>query len=145
MFQYIDDDGEPQIVDSADVNEYLREMSGQDFTAKDFRTWAGTLLAALALQEFESFDSQAQCKKNIVRAIEDVAKQLGNTPAICRKCYVHPAVLDAYPDGLTLSTFQQRTQRALAESDRGPAPGRRRSARVPAECLAREAVQRKIA
>ena len=73
-----------------------REITGQDFTAKDFRTWAGTVLAALALQEFEAFDSQTQAKKNIVRAIESVAERLGNTPSVCRKCYVHPMVLDSY-------------------------------------------------
>ena len=143
LFQYIDDDGEPQVVDSADVNEYLRDISGQDFTAKDFRTWAGTLLAALALQEYESFDSQAQCKKNIVRAIEDVAKQLGNTPAICRKCYVHPAVLDAYADGLTLRTFQQRTQRALAERLEGLRPEEGAVLAFLQERLAREIAQQK--
>jgi DNA topoisomerase-1 len=70
LFQYLDDDGEPHTVGSGDVNDYLREITGEDYTAKDFRTWSGTVLAALALQEFEKFDSEAQAKKNIVRAIE---------------------------------------------------------------------------
>jgi DNA topoisomerase-1 len=113
LFQYIDDEGEQQAIDAADVNEYLREVSGEDFTAKDFRTWAGTLLVALALQEYEAFDSQAQCKKNVVLAIETAATQLGNTPAICRKCYVHPAILDAYLEGVTLRTFAQGAPRAV--------------------------------
>ena len=99
LFQYIDDAGETHSIDSSDVNDYLRAITGEDYTAKDFRTWSGTVLAALALQEFEKFDSEAQAKKNIVRAIESVAEKLGNTPSVCRKCYVHPVVLDAYLDG----------------------------------------------
>jgi DNA topoisomerase-1 len=81
------------------VNDYLREISGEDFTAKDFRTWAGTVLAAIALGEFELFETKAQAKKNVVAAIQSVAKRLGNTPTVCRKCYVHPHVLDSYLDG----------------------------------------------
>ena len=88
LFQYLDEDGETHSIDSSDVNEYLRTITGEDYTAKDFRTWSGTVLAALALQEFEKFDSETQAKKNIVRAIESVAEKLGNTPSICRKCYV---------------------------------------------------------
>jgi DNA topoisomerase I len=109
LFQYIDDDGEQRTVDSADVNDYLRSITGEDYTAKDFRTWSGTLLAALALQEYEKFDSAAQAKKNVVRAIESVAERLGNTPSICRKCYVHPAVIESYLDGTMLEALQQRT------------------------------------
>ncbi|HTD85758.1 MAG TPA: DNA topoisomerase IB, partial [Candidatus Binatia bacterium] len=110
IFQYIDDDGTRQDVKSEHVNEYLREITGQDFTAKDFRTWAGTVLAAMALREVEKFDTQTQAKKNVLRAIEAVAERLGNTPAICRKCYVHPMVLDAYMDGALLQTVKQRAQ-----------------------------------
>ncbi len=116
LFQYIDDDGQPQTIDSGDVNEYLREISGAEFTAKDFRTWAGTVLAAMALQEFEAFDSEAQAKKNVVRAIENVAETLGNTPSVCRKCYVHPIVIDAYLDGSMLETLKERAEEELAES-----------------------------
>jgi DNA topoisomerase I len=114
LFQYIDEGGVRQTIDSADVNEYLRTISGDDFTAKDFRTWAGTVLAALALKEFEGFDSQAQAKKNVVRAIESVAERLGNTPAICRKCYIHPVVLEAYVDGALIDMLDQRAGRKLA-------------------------------
>jgi DNA topoisomerase-1 len=115
LFQYIDEDGETHTIGSADVNEYLRTISGEDYTAKDFRTWAGTVLAALALQEFEKFDSETQAKKNIVRAIESVAEKLGNTPSICRKCYVHPAVLDAYLEGAALEVLRERTEEQLTE------------------------------
>ncbi|MGZ3183520.1 MAG: DNA topoisomerase IB [Telluria sp.] len=114
LFQYVDDDGEPHAIGSADVNDYLRDITGEDYTAKDFRTWAGTVLAALALQEYEQVDSQAQAKKNIVRAIEHVAEKLGNTPSVCRKCYVHPAVLDAYLDGVMLEGLRARAQNELA-------------------------------
>ena len=99
LFKYLDDDGQSRTVDSGDVNGYIREITQQDFTAKDFRTWAGTVLAALALSEFKKYDSQAEAKRNVVAAIETVAKQLGNTPAICRKSYVHPEILSAYLSG----------------------------------------------
>jgi DNA topoisomerase-1 len=108
IFQYIGDDGQRRDVKSEDVNQYLQEITGEDFTAKDFRTWAGTVLAAMALRELEKFDTQAQAKKNVLRAIEAVAERLGNTPAICRRCYVHPMVLDAYMDGALLETVKQR-------------------------------------
>jgi DNA topoisomerase-1 len=108
LFQYVDDDGIVQDVSSSDVNDYLREITNQEFTAKDFRTWAGTVAAAWALEEFEAFDSEAQAKHNIVQAIEKVATDLGNTPAVCRKCYVHPTVLDAYMDGSMLSALERR-------------------------------------
>ena len=98
LLQYIDEEGRRQDVTSGDVNAYLREITGQDITAKDFRTWAGTVLAAIALNEMREFDSQAQAKKNVRAAIERVAARLGSTPTICRKCYVHPEVLSAYLD-----------------------------------------------
>lgn len=115
LFQYLDDDGERHAIGSADVNDYLREITGEDYTAKDFRTWSGTVLAALALREFEQFDSETQAKKNIVRAIETVAERLGNTPSICRKCYVHPAVIEAYLDGTILDALRTRAEQELVE------------------------------
>jgi len=111
LFQYVEADGDPHSIDSSDVNEYLREVSNQDFTAKDFRTWAGTLLACTSLREFEVFESETQAKKNIVAAIKCVASQLGNTPAVCRKCYVHPAVLECYLSGSLSKLFSKRTRR----------------------------------
>jgi DNA topoisomerase-1 len=99
LLQYVEKDGTQQDVTSNDVNAYLKEITGQDITAKDFRTWAGTVLAALALKELESFDTAAQAKTNLRAAIERVAACLGNTPTICRKCYIHPEVLNSYLDG----------------------------------------------
>jgi len=110
LFQYLDEDGNRHAVDSADVNLYLREISGEDITAKDFRTWAGTYLAAMALQQVEELDSDAKRKSAIVRAVEQVAKHLGNTAAVCRKCYIHPAVFDGYLDGTLLRTLADRSR-----------------------------------
>jgi DNA topoisomerase-1 len=115
LFQYLDEDGETHTVGSSDVNDYLRTITGEDYTAKDFRTWSGTVLAAMALQEFEAVDSDTQAKKNVVRAIESVAERLGNTPSVCRKCYVHPAVLDAYLDGTMLEGLRGRAEESLVE------------------------------
>ena len=116
LFQYIDSDGKRQDVKSEDVNEYLREISGENFTAKDFRTWAGTVLAAIALQEFEKFDTQTQAKKNLVKAIESVAQRLGNTPTICKKCYVHPAIMESYLDGSMVKVLKQRAESQMKTS-----------------------------
>jgi DNA topoisomerase I len=123
LLQYVDDDGTIHDIGSSDVNEYLREISGQDFTAKDFRTWAGTALAAQALREFEDFDTKAAAKRNLTMAIERVAKRLGNTKAVCRKCYIHPAVIDAYMDRSLVATLKARAETELRET----------IARLPAE------------
>jgi DNA topoisomerase-1 len=115
LFQYIDEDGELKEVTSADVNEYLKEITGRDITAKDFRTWAGTVLAALALQEFEAFDTKATVKKNVKAAIERVSQRLGNTPTICRKCYVHPEILQSYEQGELLLDVKQKVEAELRD------------------------------
>jgi DNA topoisomerase I len=122
LFQYIDEEGERQSVTSADVNAYLREISGRDITAKDFRTWAGTVLAAMALAEFETFDSEAKAKKNVRAAIEQVASRLGNTPTICRKCYVHPEVFSSYADGALLEGVKREIETELREELAGLRP-----------------------
>lgn len=116
LLAYVGDDGQVHDVGSSDVNDYLREISVHNFTAKDFRTWAGTALAAQALREFEQFDSQAAAKRNITRAIERVAQRLGNTKAVCRKCYIHPAVIDAYLDRSLVETLKRRAERELRRS-----------------------------
>jgi DNA topoisomerase-1 len=113
LFQYVDDKGDVGDITSEDVNLYLREITGEDFTAKDFRTWAGTVLAAIALNAVGAFETKKQAKANTKNAISAVAKILGNTPAICRKCYVHPAVLESYLDGNTIEGLKQKTEEAL--------------------------------
>jgi DNA topoisomerase-1 len=115
LFQYVDEDGERRSVASEDVNAYLREITGEVFTAKDFRTWAGTVLAAMALQEFHEFDSEAEAKKNVVRAIESVAEKLGNTPAVSRTSYVHPEVISAYLEGDLIREAREEADRKLSE------------------------------
>jgi DNA topoisomerase-1 len=119
LFQYVGKDGERHAVGSEDVNAYLREITGEDVTAKDFRTWAGTHLAAEALREFAKLDGEAKRKKAIIRAVEKVARHLGNTPAICRRCYIHPAILDGYLDGSLLGALAAKTQAYLKENIEG--------------------------
>ena len=113
LIQYVDEDGNCRDVTSTDVNDYLGEITGKDITAKDFRTWAGTVLAAMALNELESFDSAAQAKRNLRAAIEKVSARLGNTPTICRKCYVHPEVLNSYMDGNLVLELKSQAESEL--------------------------------
>lgn len=115
LFQYVDGDGDSHSIDSADVNAYLREISTQDFTAKDFRTWAGSVLASTTLREFEAFESETQGKKNVVQAIKSVAERLGNTPSVCRKCYVHPAVLERYLGGRMRKSLDKKVEEKTGE------------------------------
>ena len=118
LFQYLDDDGGPRGVSSSDVNAYLREISGLDITAKDFRTWAGTVQAAWALAELGSAPSVTQSKRNLKLAIAQVAERLGNTVTICRKCYVHPDIIACYLEGaLELAAGKEG---ALAPHDLNP-------------------------
>jgi DNA topoisomerase-1 len=113
LFQYLDDAGEAQVVDSGDINGYLKEITGQDFTAKDFRTWSGTVLAAAALRDMPLPGTKRETERCVSVAIEAVAGLLGNTPAVCRKSYVHPGVVDSYRDG-TMATVLNRKPRASA-------------------------------
>ena len=122
LFQYVDDDGETRDVTSSDVNTYLKEISGEDITAKDFRTWQGTVLAAPALQEFQKFDDQAGAKKNIKEAIQRVAARLGNTPTICRKCHIHPEILTTYIEGSLLLEVKEKAEAELRENLAGLKP-----------------------
>ena len=115
LFQWQGEDGEVHGVESEDVNEYIREASGGDFTAKDFRTWAGTVLAAWALQDLGEYASLTQAKRHVVEAVEAVARDLGNTPAVCRRCYVHPEVISAHLDGDLLANLGRRAEETLAE------------------------------
>jgi DNA topoisomerase I len=113
LLQYIDEQGNCQDVTSSDVNEYLKAITGKDITAKDFRTWAGTVLAAMTLSELQSFDNAAQAKRNLRSAIEKVSARLGNTPTICRKCYIHPEVLNAYMDGNLVLEVKSQVENEL--------------------------------
>ena len=121
LFQYIDEDGSIQDVTSTDVNEYLRQVTGQGFTAKDFRTWAGTVLAAQALQALEGTagGTEREMRSKVVRAVEQVAQSLGNTPTVCRQCYVHPAIIDAYLDGAMVRTARERADERLESAEGG--------------------------
>jgi DNA topoisomerase I len=111
LFQYVDGEGEVVDIDSDDVNGYIQDVSGGDFTAKDFRTWSGTVLAAWALQELGEFDSKTQARRQVVAAVKSVSEELGNTPAVCRRCYIHPEVLDAHVDGTLGEVLTQKTAR----------------------------------
>lgn len=113
LFQFLDEGGARHAIGSDDVNAYLQEISGEAITAKDFRTWAATNLAALAFRELERFDSQAASKKAVVQAVESVAGLLGNTPTVCRKCYIHPAIVDGYLDGSLAEALKQRADAVL--------------------------------
>src|SRR4029077_10926653 len=117
LFKYVDDNDEVHDVTSQDVNEYLREVSGEDFSAKDFRTLAGTVLTAVALNAQEKFENNKQAKANIKTAIAAVSKILGNTPAICRKCYVHPAIFESYLSRQSIDGLKQMTEEALEKED----------------------------
>jgi DNA topoisomerase I len=116
LFQYVNEEDEQRDITSEDVNNYLQEITAEDFTAKDFRTWAGTVMAAIALQAVGAFETKKQAKANIKNAIGAVSKMLGNTPAICRKCYIHPAILETYLSGASIEGLKQRAKDAL-ESD----------------------------
>ena len=112
LFQFYGEDGQRQVVGSADVNAYLKEVSGEEYTSKDFRTWAGTVHAAQLLRELTAFRSATEAKRNVLRAVEAVAKRLGNTKAVSRKCYIHPAIFDSYLDGRMVKMRLVRPRRA---------------------------------
>ncbi len=107
IFRYLDDDGEKKTIDSEDVNNYLKEVTGEDITAKDYRTWGGTLLSAVYLKDLGPFKDEKQSEKNIAEAIKKVSKDLGNKPSTCRNYYVHPAVLETYRRGILIPHFEK--------------------------------------
>ncbi|MFN2527993.1 MAG: DNA topoisomerase IB [Candidatus Baltobacteraceae bacterium] len=115
LFQYEDDDGAYQSIDSQDVNDYIKEIASDDFTAKDFRTWIGTVTCALTLAGLPAVESEADAKKNVVEAIKLVAERLGNTPSVCRKSYVHPSIIDRYLESGPLKSVRSRTNGLLPE------------------------------
>lgn len=122
LFQYMDEEGSPRDLDSGDVNQYLREITGQDFTAKDFRTWVGTVLASRELVAVGPGRTERDKKSKIVAAVKRVAGHLGNRPATCRKYYIHPAMFEAYSDGTLFSVMQQGIEEFQAYQGRGLSP-----------------------
>lgn len=130
LFQYVDDDGKRRAVGSADVNAYLREASGSDYTSKDFRTWAGTVLAAHALKVLGPAQTKTEAKRKIVEAVKQVSKRLGNTVAVCRKCYIHPVIFEAYLEGATVAT-NFKARRGLAADEKAVARLLRRPPLAP--------------
>jgi DNA topoisomerase-1 len=119
LFQYVDESGQRCVVDSSDVNAYLREIAGEEFTAKDFRTWGGTVLAARELAAAGPCRSDTEGKRKIVSAVKNVAAQLGNRPATCRKYYIHPAMFDAYADGSLFAAMRRGMEQQQAYQGKG--------------------------
>jgi DNA topoisomerase I len=113
LFEYTDDNGKIKPITPRDVNEYIKAAVGPEFSAKDFRTWGGSLLAAIRLAEIGQADNDRQAKRNIVQAVKQVAEHLGNTPNVCRSCYIHPLVLQRYAEGITLEAFRPKRNRRI--------------------------------
>jgi DNA topoisomerase-1 len=113
LFEYYDAEGRVQAIKPRDVNEYIKSATSPEFSAKDFRTWGGTLLAAVRLAEIGLAEDERQAKKNIVRAVKRVAEHLGNTPTVCRGCYIHPTIIELYQKGITLAEFRRRVERYI--------------------------------
>lgn len=113
LFNYVDDEGKARPIKSSELNAYIKEATSPEFSSKDFRTWAGTLLAAVELAEIGKADDEKQLKSNLVKAVRRVAEELGNTPAVCRSSYIHPTVIDRYASGQTLDEFQSRKARRM--------------------------------
>jgi DNA topoisomerase-1 len=116
LFEYVGEDGRVRAVTPRDVNEYIKAATSPEFSAKDFRTWGGTLLAATELAEMGCCDDERRAKKNVVAAVRRVAEHLGNTPAVCRSCYIHPKVLEAYARGRSIEEFRPRRARRISRS-----------------------------
>jgi DNA topoisomerase-1 len=113
LFNYLDDEGKAHSVKPKDVNDYIKAATTTEFSAKDFRTWGGTLLAAIELAEIGKSEDEKQAKRNLTQAVKRVAEHLGNTPTVCRNCYIHPTVLDSYLAGQTLEEFRRRVERSI--------------------------------
>jgi len=118
LFQYYDEQGETKSLDSGDVNDFLKECTGEDFTCKDFRTWAGTVHALNQLADLAPFTTATGCKHNIVYVIDSVAAKLGNTRAVCKKYYVHPRLLHAYENN-ALEPYLQEVRNSRNRPDKG--------------------------
>jgi DNA topoisomerase-1 len=113
LFEYYDAEGRVRAIRPRDVNDYIKAATGPEFSAKDFRTWGGTLLAAIELAEIGKAEDEKEARRNLVRAVERVAERLGNTPTVCRGCYIHPKVLESYLQGVTLQEFRRKVERSI--------------------------------
>ncbi|CAN5688882.1 DNA topoisomerase IB [soil metagenome] len=122
LFNYLDEDGKPHPIKSKEINEYLKTVTTPEFSAKDFRTWGGTLLAALELAEIGTAEEEKVLKKNICKAVKNVAAQLGNTPTICRASYIHPKVIESYKEGVTIEEFKPKRTRQIEKIKTGFEP-----------------------
>lgn len=125
LFHYLDEDNKPRTIKPADINRYIKSLTAKEFSSKDLRTWGATLLAAIELAEIGPAEGEKQLKKNIVIAVQNVAEQLGNTPAVCRSSYIHPTVLDAYAKGIVLDKIRSKNARATRQNQRGYDPEER--------------------
>ena len=123
LFHYVGEDGTLKPVKPGDINAYIKEATSQEFSSKDFRTWGGTLLAALELAEMGPAEDEKEIKRRVVRAVKRVAEQLGNTPTVCRGSYIHPAVIDSYSKGVTIAEFEPRRKRHIRMSQADYEPG----------------------
>ncbi len=117
LFQYYDEDGKRCTVCSGDVNDYLKEITGEDFTAKDFRTWAGSVSALYAIKEVGEFESAAECHKKIISILDEVALNLGNTRTVCKKYYIHPTIIKSYEDGMIFKYLDNLNENKSSELD----------------------------
>lgn len=113
LFRYLDEQGRARAVTAAQINSYIKEVTDREFSSKDFRTWGGSLLAAVELAEIGAAENETETKKNILKAVRKVAEELGNTPAVCRSSYIHPAIVKAYERGLTLDEYRPRKSRRI--------------------------------
>ena len=113
LFHYLDENGKPRPIKPVDINSYIKEATAPEFTSKDFRTWGGTLLAAIELAEIGTAENERDTKKNIVKIVKNVAEELGNTPTVCRGSYIHPRVLRAYETGITIDEFRPKKGRRI--------------------------------
>jgi DNA topoisomerase-1 len=120
LFEYLDESGTVRTISSGDVNDYIRQIAGEEYTAKDFRTWAGTVQTALTLAAIGNFESTTEANRNIVAAIKDTAKRLGHRPATCKKYYLHPAIIESYSAGILLEAVKEPKREPGAEDPDHP-------------------------
>jgi DNA topoisomerase-1 len=125
LFNYLDENGKPRPIKPKDINDYLKTATAPEYSAKDFRTWGGTLLAAIKLAEIGTAEDEKTLRKNVVQAVKKVAEQLGNTPTVCRGSYIHPSILKSYEKGITLDEFRSKRKRNISRIEEDYEPEER--------------------